>query len=42
MIERMTDIMAHDLGEDPAQFRMKNFIKPEQFPYAFADRLGVR
>ncbi len=34
MIERMTDIMAHDLGEDPAQFRMKNFIKPEQFPYA--------
>jgi len=33
MIERMTDIMAHDLGEDPADFRMKNFIKPEQFPY---------
>jgi carbon-monoxide dehydrogenase large subunit len=33
MIERMTDIMAHELGEDPAAFRMKNFIKPEQFPY---------
>lgn len=33
MIERMTDIMAHDLGIDPAEFRMKNFIKPEQFPY---------
>jgi len=33
MIERMADIMAHDLGEDPAAFRMKNFIKPEQFPY---------
>lgn len=33
MIERMTDIMAHDRGEDPAQFRLKNFIKPEQFPY---------
>ena len=33
MIERMADIMAHQLGEDPAQFRMKNFIKPEQFPY---------
>jgi carbon-monoxide dehydrogenase large subunit len=33
MIERMTDIMAHQLGEDPADFRMKNFIKPEQFPY---------
>jgi carbon-monoxide dehydrogenase large subunit len=33
MIERITDIMAHELGEDSAQFRMKNFIKPEQFPY---------
>lgn len=33
MIERMTDILAHDIGEDPAAFRMKNFIKPEQFPY---------
>jgi carbon-monoxide dehydrogenase large subunit len=33
MIERMTDIMAHDLGIDPAEFRMRNFIKPEQFPY---------
>jgi aerobic carbon-monoxide dehydrogenase large subunit len=33
MIERMTDIMAHDLNVDPAEFRLKNFIKPEQFPY---------
>jgi carbon-monoxide dehydrogenase large subunit len=33
MIERMADLMAHELGEDPAEFRMKNFIKPEQFPY---------
>jgi carbon-monoxide dehydrogenase large subunit len=33
MIERMTDIMANDLGIDPAEFRMRNFIKPEQFPY---------
>jgi carbon-monoxide dehydrogenase large subunit len=33
MIERLTDIMAHDLGVDPAEFRMKNFIKPENFPY---------
>lgn len=33
MIERMADMMAHELGEDPAAFRMKNFIKPEQFPY---------
>src|SRR4051812_6538567 len=33
MIERMVDIMAHELGEDPADFRLKNFIKPDQFPY---------
>jgi carbon-monoxide dehydrogenase large subunit len=36
LIERITDIMAHDLGEDPAQFRLKNFIRPEQFPYKSA------
>lgn len=33
MIERMADIMAHELGEDPADFRLKNFIRPDQFPY---------
>lgn len=33
LIERLTDMMAHDLGEDPAAFRLKNFIQPEQFPY---------
>ncbi|MEM7800340.1 MAG: aerobic carbon-monoxide dehydrogenase large subunit [Chloroflexota bacterium] len=33
MIERMTDIMAHELGIDPAQYRMQNFIQPEDFPY---------
>ena len=33
MIERMTDILAHDLGKDPAVFRMQNFIRPDQFPY---------
>jgi aerobic carbon-monoxide dehydrogenase large subunit len=33
MIERMADIMAHELGQDPADFRLKNFIRPEQFPY---------
>jgi carbon-monoxide dehydrogenase large subunit len=33
MIERMVDIMAHDLKRDPAEFRLANFIKPEQFPY---------
>ena len=33
MIERMVDILAHQLGEDAADFRLKNFIRPEQFPY---------
>ena len=33
MIERMTEILAHDLGEDPADFRKRNFIRPDQFPY---------
>ena len=41
-IERMVDILAHDIGKDPAQLRMENFIQPEQFPYTHADRLGVR
>ncbi len=32
-IERAMDIMAQKLGMDPAEFRIKNFIKREQFPY---------
>jgi carbon-monoxide dehydrogenase large subunit len=32
-IERMVDVLAAKLGTDPAEFRLKNFIKPEQFPY---------
>jgi carbon-monoxide dehydrogenase large subunit len=32
-LERMVDVMAHQLGMDPAQLREKNFIKPEMFPY---------
>jgi aerobic carbon-monoxide dehydrogenase large subunit len=35
-IERMADLMAHQLGMDPAEFRLKNFVKPEQFPYQSA------
>src|SRR2546422_365287 len=35
-IERMVDLMAHQLGQDPAQFRLQNFVKPEQFPYKSA------
>jgi carbon-monoxide dehydrogenase large subunit len=33
MIERLVQTAAYDLGIDPADFRLKNFIKPEQFPY---------
>jgi len=32
-IERITDVLAHELRMDPAELRMKNFIRPEQFPY---------
>jgi aerobic carbon-monoxide dehydrogenase large subunit len=35
-IERMADLMAHQLGIDPAELRLKNFIKPEKFPYTSA------
>ncbi len=35
-IERMADIVAHQLGLDPAEFRLKNFIRPEAFPYKSA------
>ncbi|GIU93521.1 MAG: carbon-monoxide dehydrogenase large subunit [Acidimicrobiia bacterium] len=33
LIERLVDNAAWKLGMDPAEFRMKNFIRPEQFPY---------
>ncbi|MBE3557751.1 MAG: carbon-monoxide dehydrogenase large subunit [Ktedonobacteraceae bacterium] len=36
LIERMMDTLAHDLGKDPAQLRLQNFIRPEQFPYRSA------
>ncbi|HEU4673728.1 MAG TPA: molybdopterin cofactor-binding domain-containing protein, partial [Candidatus Limnocylindrales bacterium] len=32
-IERMVDVLAHQIGKDPAQVRMENFIQPDQFPY---------
>ncbi len=34
LVERMVDALAHRLNMDPAELRLKNFIKPEQFPYA--------
>ncbi len=33
LIERMVDVLAYELEMDPAELRLKNFIKPEQFPY---------
>jgi len=33
LVERMVDVLAHDLGLDPAELRMKNLIQPDQFPY---------
>ena len=32
-IERMVDVLAQKMKIDPAELRLKNFIKPEQFPY---------
>jgi aerobic carbon-monoxide dehydrogenase large subunit len=33
LVERMVDCLADELKMDPAELRLKNFIKPEQFPY---------
>ena len=35
-VERMADIVAHELGMDPAEFRIRNFVKPDEFPYMSA------
>ena len=32
-VERAMDILARELGMDPADVRRKNFIQPEEFPY---------
>jgi carbon-monoxide dehydrogenase large subunit len=36
LIERVTDVLALELGIDPAELRLKNFIAPERFPYKSA------
>jgi carbon-monoxide dehydrogenase large subunit len=33
MIERLVQNAAYELGMDPSELRLKNFIKKEQFPY---------
>src|SRR5438093_6832351 len=39
VIERVMDLVARELGLDPIQVRLKNFIKPGEFPYATATGL---
>ena len=36
LIERLVQTAAYELGVDPAELRLENFIKPEQFPYESA------
>src|SRR5687767_8027526 len=33
LVERMVDRLALEMDLDPAELRLKNFLKPEQFPY---------
>jgi carbon-monoxide dehydrogenase large subunit len=33
LVERIVDCLADELGMDPVELRLKNFIQPEQFPY---------
>jgi carbon-monoxide dehydrogenase large subunit len=33
LVERIVDCLAYKLEMDPVELRLKNFIKPEQFPY---------
>jgi aerobic carbon-monoxide dehydrogenase large subunit len=33
LVERIVDCLAYELGVDPAEVRMRNLIRPEQFPY---------
>lgn len=35
-LERVIDMAARELGMDPVELRRKNFIKPDQFPFASA------
>ena len=39
-IERMMDLLAAEINMDPAEIRLKNFIGPDEFPYATATGLS--
>jgi aerobic carbon-monoxide dehydrogenase large subunit len=36
LVERLVDMLAARLGIDPAELRMRNLLRPEQFPYTCA------
>jgi carbon-monoxide dehydrogenase large subunit len=33
LVERLVDLLARELDTDPAELRMRNLLRPEQFPY---------
>jgi carbon-monoxide dehydrogenase large subunit len=33
LVERIVDCLAYELKMDPAELRLRNFLRPEQFPY---------
>jgi len=39
VVERAVDLVARELDIDPVDIRRKNFVQPEDFPYAPADNL---
>ncbi len=39
LVERLVDIVAHDLKLDPLKVRLKNFPKPNEFPFTTATGL---
>src|SRR5436190_2510544 len=39
LVERIVDVAAREIGIDPAEFRRKNFVPKEQFP--FTSKTGV-
>ncbi|MCW2944893.1 MAG: carbon-monoxide dehydrogenase large subunit [Actinoallomurus sp.] len=36
LVERLVDVLAGELGVDPAELRLKNLLRPDQFPYTCA------
>jgi aerobic carbon-monoxide dehydrogenase large subunit len=34
LVERIVDCLAQELGMDPVELRLRNLLRPEQFPYA--------